>query len=107
MVAELLNQVQAKGIILTVDGDKLHYQGNKSALTPELIEELREHKAEIISLMKCAQCGTLLSGPLNSWWRVLHDTGAVYLCSASCVLKAWPWRDEAMVSMEVAHDHSH
>jgi hypothetical protein len=38
MVAELLNQVQAKGIILTVDGDKLHYQGNKLALTPELIE---------------------------------------------------------------------
>jgi hypothetical protein len=101
MVTELLNQVQAKGVILTVDGDKLHYKGNKSALTPELIAELREHKTKIISLMKCGQCGTLLSGPLNKWWRVLLDSGPIYLCSASCVLEAYPWR------LEVGHDHSH
>jgi hypothetical protein len=96
-INELLNEVQAKGIILTVDDGSLHYQGNKSVLTPELIGELRVNKVEIISLMKCGQCGTLLSGPLNKWWRVLLDAGPVYLCSASCVFEAWPWR------MEVAH----
>jgi hypothetical protein len=99
MVAELLNELQTKGITLTVDCDKLHYKGNKSALTPELIEGLREHKAEILLLMKCGQCGTPLAGPVNKWWCVLLDAGPIYLCSASCALKAWPWR------MEVADDH--
>jgi hypothetical protein len=99
MVTELLNQVHAKGIILTVDGDKLHYKGNKSALAPELIEELREHKAEIIALMKCGQCGSLLVGPISSYWRVLLDPVPVYLCSAECVFKAWPW------GMEVTNDN--
>ena len=91
---ELLSEVEAKGIILTVDGGSLHYQGSKSALTPELIAELQAHKARIISLMKCGQCGALLSGLLNGWWRVLLDSGPIYLCSASCVFKAWPWRRE-------------
>jgi hypothetical protein len=99
IVAKLLNEVQVKGITLTVDGDKLHYKGNKSALTPELIAELREHKAEILSLMKCGKCGTPLAGPVDQCWRVLLSTGAVYLCTAACVLDAYPWR------MEVANDN--
>jgi hypothetical protein len=91
---DLLSEVEAKGIILTVDGGSLHYQGSKSALTPDLIAELQAHKARIISLMKCDQCDTLLSRPLKSCWRVLLDSGPIYLCSASCVFKAWPWRME-------------
>ena len=99
-VSELLNEVQARGITLVVDSGSLRCWGEESALTPELIKELREHKAEIISLMKCGQCGTLLSGPLSSWWRVLLDSGPIYLCSVSCVFEAYPWR------LEVSHDHS-
>jgi hypothetical protein len=91
--AELLNDLQARGITLVVDGN-LRCQGKKSALTSELLEALREHKAEILSLMKCGWCGTPLGGPVNQWWRVLLDAGPVYLCSASCVFKAWPWRME-------------
>jgi hypothetical protein len=91
---ELLSEVEAKGIILAVDGGSLHYQGSKSALTPDLIAELQAHKARIISLMKCGQRGILLSGPLNSWWRVLLGPGPIYLCSAPCVFKVWPWRME-------------
>ncbi len=95
MVAELLNELRTKDITLTVDCDKLHYKGNKSALTPELIERLRKHKAEILSLIVCGQCGTPLAGPLNKFWRVLYSTGPIYLCSALCVLKAWPWQEVA------------
>lgn len=94
MVAELLNELQTKGITLTVDCDKLHYKGNKSALTPELIEGLRKHKTEILSLMACGHCGTPLAGPLSQFWRVLLETGPVYLCSASCAFQAWSWRME-------------
>ena len=91
MVAELLNELQTKGITLTVDGDKLHYKGPRGALTPELIEGLRERKAEIISLMQCGWCKVPLAGPVNSWWRVLLASGPIYLCSAACAFKAWPW----------------
>jgi TubC N-terminal docking domain len=88
----LLDEVQAKGIVLAVHDSAIHYQGPESALTPALIGRLKEHKAEIISLMKCGQCGTLLSGPLNKWWRILDNGRCTYLCSASCVFEAWPWR---------------
>lgn len=97
-VIELLELVESQGVTLAAEGNELCCEGEALALTPELIAELRAHKAEIISLMKCAQCGTLLSGPLNQWWRVSRDAGPVYLCSASCVFETWPWR------MEVDHE---
>ena len=98
-VSDLLSEVQARDVTIVVDSGNLRCQGEESSLTPALIEELREHKAEIISLMKCGQCGTPLAGPVGEWWRVLLDAGPIYLCSASCVFKPWPWR-------EVGHDHS-
>jgi hypothetical protein len=101
-VPELLDEVEARDIILVVDSDNLRCQGEESALTAELIGALREHKAEIISLMQCGWCGTLLSGPLNEWWRVLDNGQCTYLCSASCVFEAWPWRMDGG-----GHDHGH
>jgi hypothetical protein len=73
-ITELLNEVEARGITLLVDESRLHYQGNKSALRPEIINALKERKTEILALMTCGQCGTLLSGPINKFWRVLLST---------------------------------
>ena len=101
MVMPLLDEVQAKGIALAVRDGTIHYYGPESALTPALIGRLKEHKAEIISLMKCGQCGTLLSGPLNKWWRILDNGQCTYFCSASCVFEVYPWR------LEVGHDYNH
>jgi hypothetical protein len=98
---ELLELVESRGVNLAVEGAELYCEGEVSVLTPELIEELRGHKSEILFLMRCGQCETPLAGPLNKFWRVLLDTGLVYLCSTSCVFKAWPWR------MEVADDNRH
>jgi hypothetical protein len=94
IVAELLNEVQAKGIILIREGDALHYQGQESSLTPALIGQLRERKQEIISLLKCGWCRKPLSGAINQWWRILLNAGPLYLCSASCVHESYPWRLE-------------
>jgi hypothetical protein len=52
----------------------------------------------LLAKMLCGWCKAPLAGPVNSWWRVLLDTGPIYLCSADCVYKAWPWR------LEVSHD---
>jgi TubC N-terminal docking domain len=100
-VSELLNEVEARGITLVVDRGNLRCRGEESSLTPELIEELRERKTEIISLMKCGQCGTVLSGQINKFWRVLLDSGVTYLCRGECVFKAYPWK------MEVRHDNGY
>jgi hypothetical protein len=53
--AELVSAVQSKGISLVVNGDKLTVKGKDSALTPELLGELRQHKNEIMLLL-AAMC---------------------------------------------------
>jgi TubC N-terminal docking domain len=98
-VSKLLSELEERSALLVRDGDKLLCKGNGGPLPADLLEELRDHKAEILSLMKCGQCGTPVTGPLNKYWRVLLDAGAVYLCSVPCVQRAWPWK------MEVGHDN--
>jgi hypothetical protein len=93
---ELLSELELQGITLAVIDGNLRCEGVGSALSEDLVAELREHKAEIISLMKCGQCGTPLSGPLDQFWRALLDAGPVHLCSAECVFEAWPWRMEVV-----------
>lgn len=44
---ELLAELEQRGVKLTVAGDKLRYDAPAGALTPELKEALRQHKAEI------------------------------------------------------------
>ena len=96
---ELLGEAQTKDIIIMVAGDNIRCQGPESSLTPELIEGLRKHKAEILCMMTCGKCGTPLRGPMHKLWRVLYEGGVVYLCSSVCVHQAYPWK------MEVSHDN--
>jgi hypothetical protein len=98
---QVLDEVQAKGVTLVVDGNNLRCKGSKAVVTPQLIAELREHKSEILSLAKCGRCRAPLAGPVNKFWRVLNDGQSTYLCSAECVFGAYPWR------LEVAHDNRH
>jgi TubC N-terminal docking domain len=52
--AELVADLNSRGITLTVNGDKLKCRGREAALTPELLETLREHKSEIMLLLSQA-----------------------------------------------------
>ena len=92
--SELLGEVQAKGITLLVDSDNLRCQGQESVLTPQLIAELREHKAEIICLMRCGKCQSPLVGAINKWWQIIDGDQTSYLCSALCAHQAYPWKLE-------------
>ena len=98
-VSQLLSTLEVRGVSLVRDEDRLVCAGIGPRLPADLLEELRCRKNEILSLLKCGQCRRPLAGPINKWWRVLLDSGSVYLCSASCVHQAWPWR------MEVDHDY--
>jgi tubulysin polyketide synthase-like protein len=94
--AELLSALASQGITLAVADGNLRCEGVGSDLSEDLVAELRERKAELLSLMTCGQCGIPLVGPIISYWRVLLETGPIYLCSVECVFKAWPWRMEVV-----------
>jgi hypothetical protein len=47
----VLSRVQAHGITLVPDGNRLRFSP-ASALTPELVEELRQHKEDILSILR-------------------------------------------------------
>jgi hypothetical protein len=53
LVGELLYRVSERGITLRCDwaDDRLHYSP-KEALEPELLDELRQHKQEIIQILR-------------------------------------------------------
>lgn len=48
----IIADLQMRGILLRVDGDKLHFRAPKGALTPELRGAIEECKAEIVSILK-------------------------------------------------------
>lgn len=48
--SEILQDLTARGVTLQADGDALRFTP-RHALTPELLERLREHKAEILRLL--------------------------------------------------------
>lgn len=54
--AELRNELQALGVTLAVDGDRLRFSP-RSAVTGELLERLRTCKAELLAMMLQPQDG--------------------------------------------------
>jgi TubC N-terminal docking domain len=94
-LSELLTELQCRDVSLTRDGDKVRCEGRGSPLPPELLQELQDHRAGLLeSLARCGWCKAPLTGPVSGYWRVVHDAGVSYLCSASCAIKAWSWRME-------------
>jgi len=49
--AKVLSEVHAHGVTLIPDGDRLRFSP-ASALTPEMVEELRQHKEDILSILR-------------------------------------------------------
>jgi hypothetical protein len=71
--AELVANLKAKGVSLVVKDGKLKCQGKDSALTPELLDTLRERKAEIVALLgggkRPCQFVTDAHSPTELYWR--------------------------------------
>lgn len=49
--AEILSDLTRRGVRLAPNGDRLHVDAPKGLLTPELLDELRRHKAELLALL--------------------------------------------------------
>jgi pyochelin synthetase len=48
-VAEVLREVEARGLSITAAGADLRLQGPRDRMDPELVRQIREHKAELIA----------------------------------------------------------
>ncbi len=48
---DLLDSVRSCGVELLPEGDRLRYRGPTSAVTPALLGELRQHKAELLAAL--------------------------------------------------------
>ncbi|HWP84015.1 MAG TPA: hypothetical protein VNN17_02405 [Terriglobia bacterium] len=49
--AQFLCELERRGIVLEARGNHLHYRAPKGRLTPDLVESLRQHKAELLRLL--------------------------------------------------------
>lgn len=57
---ETIATLRSLGFALRLDGESLHVTGERGALTPELREQIKAHKAEIMRLI-CPRCGGTLT----------------------------------------------
>ena len=80
MVEELLDELARLGVMVVASGDRLKFYPRK-AVSPELVERLKEHKAEVLVVMAepwpeaepepepCGKCGglELWETPMGNW----------------------------------------
>jgi hypothetical protein len=51
-VQALIEELKGLGVELRAVGDDLEYEGPEEAITPELLERLKAHKAELIAVFR-------------------------------------------------------
>lgn len=49
--AVLLATLHAAGVVLTLDGSALRYRAPKGIMTPDLLQQLAQHKAALLALV--------------------------------------------------------
>jgi TubC N-terminal docking domain len=76
VAAVLLADLAAAGVRLAVEGDRLRFTP-RAAATPDLIERLRKHKAEVIAVMTAPPTAPAESafGPEERRARLMEDVG--------------------------------
>ena len=95
--AALLDELRNRGVRITVEGENLRCRGPKSALTPELCEKLRRHKADLLQIARADSWGVhrLLGARIISqqelpicqyhkyhrtFWRRCNDDSRLWRC---------------------------
>ena len=72
-IPELIENLKAQGIELSLAGENLRYRGPSEALSPETIAEIEKHKADIVNHLK-----TLSEEPIRIEKRGSGDFTQVY-----------------------------
>jgi len=59
-IDQLLDQLRQRDVFLWLEGDRLRYRAAKNALTPDLLAQLKAHKAEVITFLRQARATSQL-----------------------------------------------
>ncbi|NJL21112.1 MAG: hypothetical protein HC895_10285 [Leptolyngbyaceae cyanobacterium SM1_3_5] len=51
-IAELLSELRQRNVSLWLEGDRLRYRAAKAALTPDLLAQMKNHKADLIAFLR-------------------------------------------------------
>ena len=103
--AELLTEVQRRGIQLRAEGASLHYQAPKGTLTADLRAKLKAHKAELLTALekptaeRIAQDHGLTLADLKQaagpdWAKVENDTATLAGVANSITIRRMRERGE-------------
>lgn len=74
--ARILNRLNALGITVNVNGDKLRvFSPERGAITPDMQRVIAEHKADLIDLLTCDRAARLesLKSEVNALYDELED----------------------------------
>ncbi len=52
--ADLLADLRKRRVVLSLDGHRLRYRGSEDAVTPDVVEQLRKHKAALVGMLTAA-----------------------------------------------------
>lgn len=87
--SELLKNLRSLGVELSLNGEKLHVEAPSGVLTPELREELRIHKLELLSILRYGTPAAWLylhigrevrtPGGEGTLWQVFRDRAGVVI----------------------------
>jgi amino acid adenylation domain-containing protein len=80
-IHELLSYLQSKKVTLWVDGDNLRYRAPKEALTQEIKEKLRQHKAEILSFLNPSGMTSIQPIADNDHYELSHAQKRLWVLS--------------------------
>jgi hypothetical protein len=50
--AKIVRALRDRGVTLAADGNQLRFRGPKGAVTPRLLQELRDRKAEVLEFLR-------------------------------------------------------
>lgn len=75
--ASLISNLGNRGILLKVSGDSLLYEAPEGAITPEIIQTMKEHKAEILKYLQTTGPATLIYtiSMVKEYFEKSEDTG--------------------------------
>lgn len=109
-VVELIEYLKARNVELGLSGENIRFRGLRAALTPEIMDEMKSHKAEIISYLnlETAPEGTrlrnnILLGDSQHWLKSVPDNSIDLMVTdppygMKFMGKAW---DKALPKVEI------
>jgi hypothetical protein len=78
--ANLVGRLHSRGVSLRLDRGRLSYRGPRPAITPDLLAEMRTHKAQLFAMVRGAD---VVAGDPSTWpravqaqWRKLAERAA-------------------------------